>query len=241
MVAQGASLDGRRAVVTGASRGIGAAVARALDERGVRTMLVARTEAALRTLASELQYAAAFAADLGDARGPSRVASAAADLLGGPVDVLVNNAGAFAIAPIADTTDAVLDGLLAINIAAPFRLVRALLPGMAARKTGHIVTIGSVADRTVFPGNAAYSASKYGERALHEATLAETRHTGVRATLVSPGPVDTAVWDPYNPDSAKGFTPRVQMLRPADVADAVVWALTRPDAVNVDELRLSHS
>jgi NADP-dependent 3-hydroxy acid dehydrogenase YdfG len=240
-VAPDASLDGRRAVVTGASRGIGEAIARALDALGARTLLVARSESALSALASELRHASAFAADLGDPLGPSRVAAAAAELLGGAVDVLVNNAGAFTIAPIAETTDAVIDGLLAINIAAPFRLVRALLPEMAARKAGHIVTIGSVADRKVFPGNAAYSASKYGERALHEATLAETRHTGVRATLVSPGPVDTAVWDPYNPDSAKGFTPRAQMLRASDVADAVVWALTRPVAVNIDELRLTHS
>jgi NADP-dependent 3-hydroxy acid dehydrogenase YdfG len=228
-------------VVTGASRGIGAAIARALNTLGARTLLVSRTESTLRALASELEHATALAVDLSDPRGPVRVAAVAVELLGGPVDVLVNNAGAFTIAPIAETTDAVLDGLLSLNIAAPFRLVRALLPDMAARKTGHIVTIGSVADRKVFPGNAAYAASKYGARALHEATLAETRHTGVRATLVSPGPVDTPIWDPYNPDAAKGFTPRAQMLRPADVADAVVWALTRPVSVNVDELRLTHS
>src|SRR5690242_17627147 len=142
-----ASLDGRRAVITGASRGIGEAIARALDACGARTLLVARSKPALRALASQLTRATALPADLCDPRGPSRVAGAAAEMLGGPADILVNNAGAFAIAPITETTDAVLDGLLAVNVAAPYRLVRALLPAMIAAKTGHVVTIGSVADR----------------------------------------------------------------------------------------------
>jgi NADP-dependent 3-hydroxy acid dehydrogenase YdfG len=240
-VAGDASLDGRRAVVTGASRGIGAAIARALDARGVRTLLVARTESALNELAASLKHACALPADLRDSLAPVRISDAAIRELDGPIDVLVNNAGSFVVAPIAETSDAVLDELLSLNLAAPFRLVRALLPVMVARNSGHIVTIGSVADRKVFPGNAAYAAAKYGARALHEATLAEARHTGVRVTLVSPGPVNTAAWDPYNPDSAKGFTPRAQMLVPDDVADAVVWALTRPVTVNIDELRLTHS
>ena len=103
------------------------------------------------------------------------------------------------------------------------------------------MTLGSVADRNIFPGNAAYSASKYGLRALHEVLRAELRGRGVRTTLVSPGPVDTELWDPIDPDNRAGFTPRAQMLTSADVADAVRWVVLAPSAVNVDELRLSHS
>jgi NADP-dependent 3-hydroxy acid dehydrogenase YdfG len=96
-----------------------------------------------------------------------------------------------------------------------------------------------MADRKVNPGNAVYTATKFGARALHEAMLVESRGTGVRATLVSPGPTDTAIWDPYDPDHRPGFTPRARMLRPEHIAGAVVWALSQPAEVNVDELRLS--
>jgi NADP-dependent 3-hydroxy acid dehydrogenase YdfG len=103
------------------------------------------------------------------------------------------------------------------------------------------VTIGSIADRAAFPENGAYAASKFGLRALHEVLLAELRGSGVRATLVSPGPVDTALWDEVNPDQREGFTPRARMLSAAGVAAAVRFAITQPAGMNVDELRLSRS
>jgi NADP-dependent 3-hydroxy acid dehydrogenase YdfG len=235
------SLDGRRALVTGASRGIGAAIARALDGAGARTLLVARDVGALQALVGTLARASAFAADLRAPATPGLLVREAASALGGPVDVLVNNAGAFAVAPIAETPDDALDDIVALNLTAPFRMLRAFVPGMRHCATAHIVTIGSVADRVVMPGNAAYAASKFGARALHEAARAELRGTDVRVTLVSPGPTDTPLWDPVNPDAREGFTPRRLMLSPDAVADAVLWALTRPRGVNVDELRLSHS
>ena len=157
----------------------------------------------------------------------------------GEPDILVNNAGRFAIAPVASTSTSDCAAALGTNLVAPFSLVRALLPGMLERRSGHVVTIGSVADRNIFPGNAAYSASKYGLRALHEVMRAELRGTGVRTTLVSPGPVDTPLWDPIDPDSKPGFTPRAQMLSADAVAGAVLYALSAPEDVNVDELRLS--
>jgi NADP-dependent 3-hydroxy acid dehydrogenase YdfG len=128
-----------------------------------------------------------------------------------------------------------------VNLVAPFALVRAFLPRMRERGSGHLVTIGSIADRNIFPGNAAYSASKYGLRALHEVLSAELRGTGVRTTLVSPGPVDTELWDPIDPDNRTGFTPRAQMLTAAEVAEAIRWALAAPAGVNIGELRLSKS
>jgi NADP-dependent 3-hydroxy acid dehydrogenase YdfG len=93
----------------------------------------------------------------------------------------------------------------------------------------------------VFPGNAAYAASKHGLRALHEVVRAELRGSGVRATLVSPGPVDTELWNAIDTESSGGFTPRSQMLDADAVADAVHYALVAPASMNVDELRLSRS
>ena len=113
---------------------------------------------------------------------------------------------------------------------------------MRARGRGHIVTIGSIADRVDrFPRTARTPRASSALRALHEVLRAELRGSGVRATLVSPGPVDTPLWDEIDPDIAPGFTPRRDMLRPAAVADAVRFVVTQPADVNVDELRLSRS
>ena len=112
---------------------------------------------------------------------------------------------------------------------------------MRARGSGDIVSVGSIADHTIFPGNAAYGASKHGLRALHEVLRMELRGTGVRATLVSPGPVDTSIWDDIDPDSRDGFTPRAKMLKPNAVADAVMFAVSQPPDVDIDLIRLSRS
>jgi NADP-dependent 3-hydroxy acid dehydrogenase YdfG len=240
--APGTSLAGRTALVTGASRGIGAAVARRLGAQGARVALVARSATALRDLAAELGHGAlAIPCDL---RRPDAADVVAAALRGAgseAPDLIVNNAGAFLIAPADETTVEAFRDTLEVNLVGPFSLVRRFLSVLRARGSGHVVTIGSIADRAVFPGNAAYAASKYGLRALHEVLRAELRGTGVRATLVSPGPVDTELWDPIDPDHQPGFTPRSSMLDADDVAGAVLYAVTAPAAVNVDELRLSRS
>jgi NADP-dependent 3-hydroxy acid dehydrogenase YdfG len=235
-------LSGRTALVTGASRGIGAAVARRLAAEGARVALLARSEEALRALARELGHGAiAIPCDLRETNAPDVVAAALAEVMAGPPDLIVNNAGAFFIAPAHETAVSAFRDILEVNLVGPFGLVRRFLPGMRARASGHVVTIGSIADRTTFAGNAAYAASKYGLRALHEVLRAELRGTGVRVTLVSPGPVDTELWDPIDPDHQPGFTPRASMLEPDAVAAAVCYAVTAPASVNVDELRLSRS
>ncbi len=156
-------------------------------------------------------------------------------------DILVNNAGLFPLGALDETDPVLFEQTMRLNLIAPFYLLRALLPVMKARQGGHVVTIGSVADRTVFPGNGAYSASKFGQRAMHEVLLQELRGSELRSTLISPAATDTPIWDAIDPDSRPGFPKRASMLRPADVADAVLWALTRPAHVNIDELRLSSS
>jgi NADP-dependent 3-hydroxy acid dehydrogenase YdfG len=240
MPAADAVLAGRWVVVTGASRGIGAELARRLATDGARLALVARSRDVLESLAGELG-AEPVVCDVGDPAQIDRAAERIASLAGGAPDVLVNNAGVFSIAAAHKTSVEAFRQALDVNLVAPFAFVRAFLPGMRARGSGHVVTLGSVADRNIFPGNAAYSASKYGLRAMHEVLRAELRGTGVRATLVSPGPVDTDIWNPIDPDNRPGFTPRAEMLRVADVAEAIRWVIVAPPAVNVDELRLSSS
>ncbi len=236
------ALRGQTALVTGASRGIGAAVARALDGAGARVVLLARTESALSALARTLANDPVVAtADVRDRESLDSAIRAAVQTLGATPDIVVNNAGAFLIAHAVDTSVAQFAELLDVNLTAPFAVVRTILPNMLARGCGTIVTIGSIADRSVFPGNAAYAAAKHGLRALHEVLRAETRGTGVRMSLVSPGPVDTALWDPVDPDNTPGFTPRASMLDAESVAAAVLFAVTAPAALTIDELRLSRS
>ena len=235
-------LAGRLALVTGASRGIGAAVARRLAASGARVALLARSADALAALVAEIGGGAiALVCDVRDTAALGRTLASAGEQLGGMPGIVVNNAGAFLVAPVRDTPVDVFAETVAVNLTAPFAVVRALLPAMSAAREGHVVTIGSVADRTVFPGNAAYAASKFGLRALHEVLRSELRASGVRVSLVSPGPVDTDLWNAVNPDGKPGFTPRAEMLSAESVAEAVHWVVTAPAGVNVDELRLSRS
>lgn len=224
-------LAGRCIVVTGASRGIGAATAAAVAGLGANVVRIARSAMPALTGAVDLH------ADLADARERD-VALRKITAEHGVPDGIVDCAGAFLLAPLQDTTDALLREQLAINLEAAFAIARHFLPAMRDRGQGMHVLIGSVADARPFPGNAAYAASKYGVRGLHEVLCEEFRGSGVRCTLVSPGPTDTSVWDPVDPDHHEGLTPRAEMLRPADVAGAVVYVLTAPAHMHVESIRL---
>lgn len=235
-------LTGRSAVVSGASRGIGYAIAACLTAAGVRTWMLSRNRERLHAAARELgNNAFTLPCDVSDG---SAVALAAADIgeaLGGAPDIVVNNAGLFPLVGIEGTSPELFSETMQVNVVAPFLLLRAFLGKMRARGSGHVVTIGSVADRHTFPENGAYAASKHAQRAFHEVLRQELRGSGVRATLVSPSPTDTDIWDPVDPDNREGFPPRSLMLRPHDVAEAVLWSVARPAHVNVEELRLSRS
>jgi NADP-dependent 3-hydroxy acid dehydrogenase YdfG len=239
-------LAGRSALVTGASRGIGLATARALAGAGARVALLARTadalEAAARAIATDTGAdALPVPCDVRDGDAVDAALAVVGEWCGGPLDLLVNNAGIFELAAVAATEPARFLATLDANLVAPFRLTRAVLPAMLARGAGHIVTVGSIADRLAFPENGAYAASKFGLRGLHEVLRAELRGSGVRVSLVSPGPVDTPLWDAVDPDTRPGFTPRAAMLGADAVAAAILYVVTAPAAVNVDELRLTRA
>lgn len=205
-------------------------------------VLAARTGDALRKLAADIgQEAFAVTCDVTDAASVARMAAAVERDLGAAPDIVVNNAGVFRVSPLESMPPALFMDVLNTNLTGPFLVVTAFLKQMRARGTGHFVTIGSVADRAVFPENGAYAPAKYALRAMHEVLREELRGSGVRATLISPGSVDTSMWDGITFGETRTVPDAAARLSADDVAAAVLFALMQPPQVNVDELRLSHS
>jgi NADP-dependent 3-hydroxy acid dehydrogenase YdfG len=237
-MASSAELSGHRILVAGASGGIGLAVARRLATAGAELFLVARRAAPLEAAAAETGGTALA----GDIEDPAFLeALLVKTSAAGALDALVNAAGAFDLAPVATTSPEMFRRIVDANLTAPFLLMRAFLPGMLEARRGHVLTVGSVAGRVAFPGNGAYSASKFGIRGLHAVLEQELRGTGVRCTLVEPGATDTTIWDPLDPDGRPDLPGRDLML-PADaVADAVHYALTRPPDVLISTLPVQRS
>ena len=225
-------LFGRTAVIAGASRGIGLAVAEELQAAGAHVVRVARSLAD-----AEQERRTDIRCDVADGAAVAGLAQRVVASRGAP-DILISSAGAFLVKPLAETTADEFRAQLTGNLVGPFLLVRAFLPAMVERRRGLIVIIGSVADHRAFPGNAAYGAAKAGLRGLHRVLLEELGGSGVRATLISPGPVNTALWDAVDPDAKPGFTRRAMMLRPEDVAEAVLFVATRPETVHIPELHI---
>lgn len=225
-------LTARSALVTGASRGIGEAVARHLAALGARVHLLARSRRRLEALADELG-GTSWVTDLEDDAAVWDSLDRLQESEGGPPDVVVNAAGVFDLAPLAETPVRMFDRNLALNLRGPFLVLRALLPAVLERGSGTLVTVGSVSGRRAFPANGAYAASKFGLRGLHEVLVEELRGTGVRATLVEPAATDTGIWDPMDPDGDPDLPDREAMLQPGDVAEAVAFAVTRPDHVRI--------
>ena len=229
-------------MVTGGSRGIGAGIAEALGAAGAKVILVARAEATLKERAKRIKESIAIPCDITDPESVQRAAETISGGLGGAPDILVNNAGIFSVAVAEETTAETFLDMVNTNLVGPFLFARAFLLAMKERKSGHIVTIGSIADRTIFTGNAAYSAAKFGLRAVHEVLRAELRGTGVRASLISPASTDTEIWNSVTVTDPSGKPHSTRpMLSPDDVVAAVMFALTQPERVNIDELRLSHN
>jgi NAD(P)-dependent dehydrogenase (short-subunit alcohol dehydrogenase family) len=226
-------LAGKIAVVTGASRGIGLAVADELRSAGAHVVRLARS---LSDGSGERDTT--IRCDVTRPEDVDRVLQRVMVAVGVP-DVVVNSAGVFYVKPLAETTPAEFTETISVNLTGPFLVARALLPRLVQRGSGHVVTIGSSSDHIAYAGNSAYAASKYGIRGMHEVMALELANTGVRTTLVSPGAVDTDMWNAIDPDSKPGFRKRKDMMRPEDVAEAVLFAVTRDARMTVTEIRLA--
>jgi len=220
------------ALVTGASRGIGLAVADALRASGMHVVSLART-----VREGTFERRTDIACDLTDPASVERAVGRVEQEPGLP-DIIVNNAGVFFIKPLAETTYEDFTRTLATNLTAAFLIARALVPKMVKRGSGHLVTIGSISDYIGFSDSTAYAASKFGLRGMHEVIRQETAKSGVRTTLISPGPVDTDIWNAVDPDSKPGFTKRKDMMRAEDIAAAVLYAVMQPERIDVTEIRL---
>ena len=214
------SLEGRVAFVTGASRGIGAAVAHALAERGVRLGLASRS-------GDDLGIAEAVAApcDVRNAEAVSALVARTAERFGG-IDIVVANAGVGAYGPFLELDEAHLQEMLDVNVRGLMTTVRAALPHLLRSDAADLVTVASEAGRRGLPLEAVYCASKFAQVGLTRALDHELRPQGVRCTNVCPGGVATDF------AMGRGRTPDMPelagMMTAQDVADAVVFVLTRP-------------
>jgi len=225
-------LLGRLALVTGASRGIGCAIADRLYAAGAHVIGLARS---LQGEGRERRTD--IACDLTKDAEVERAVERVLEI--GVPDIVVNNAGTFLLRPLSDTTPAEFDRQIAVNLRGAFLILRLLVPHLRRKGPTHVVTIGSVADHAVYPGNAAYGASKFGLRGLHQVLARELAGTTVRTTLISPGPTDTEIWDALDDDGSERSVDRADMLQADDVAQAVLFAVTRPSRVNIELIRLA--
>jgi NAD(P)-dependent dehydrogenase (short-subunit alcohol dehydrogenase family) len=221
-------LAGRTALVTGASRGIGAATARALDRAGARVALVSRDLDALTIVASELQHdPVILVADLANAQAATDVAARALSEMG-HVDVLVNNAAVAVRLATEDLKADLIDSLLAVNVRAPLLLISALIPSMQQRGAGSIINLSSISSLLGTPRRSAYAASKGALDAATRSLAMELGPLGIRVNAVAPGVVDTALWEKNKAvagvvESVEALTPLRRWATPEDIADVIVF------------------
>lgn len=224
------SLDGRVALVTGASRGIGASVARALDAAGVRLGLASRS-------GDDLGIAGAVArpADVRDAAALAAIATETAERFG-KLDILIVNAGVGAYGPILDLPDDQLEEMIDVNVKGAIYAVRAALPHLMRSDAADLVTVASEAGRRGLPNEAVYCASKFAQVGLTRALDHELREHGIRCTNVCPGGVATDF------AMGRGRTPDMPalagMMAPEDVAETVMFVLTRPRTHRILEVAM---
>jgi NAD(P)-dependent dehydrogenase (short-subunit alcohol dehydrogenase family) len=228
-------LEGRVAVVTGASRGIGCAIAEELVSHGCAVVIAARHVASLEDVAKRLSHydprVAPYECDIRDEMAVQRLFTFVAEEFG-HLDFLINNAGIYGPAKAVGETD--VEGwreALDTNLTGTFLCTRYALPLMKAGAV--IVNNLSIAAYQVFPNSSAYIASKMGARGLTEATREDVRKQGIRVIALVPGATDTEIWNQFWPDA-----PRQKMVQPHEVASAVVNALMLPAGTSVDEIRI---
>lgn len=223
--------DGRpAALITGGTRGLGLAAARALLGRDWRVWLVGRDPERLERALASLEVPASRAGgSTADVRDPDALGRAAADFTDrfGRWDGLLCSAGTFHLASLEEETPAAFRACLESNLLGTFVAIRAALPAMYAAGSGHILAVGSVAAKEVFPENGAYSAAKFGLRGLMEVLAAEANPRGLTVSMVHPPAVDTPIWDELPPEKLQGFD-RDSFLDPAEVGRRIAGLMDDP-------------
>ena len=229
-------LKGRAALVTGAGRGIGRAVALALAAQGAKVALAARSEAELAKVRGEIVAAggeaASFTMDLEDVETPRRLIAAVAESLGG-LDILVNNAGFALGRPIAATSAEEWDLLMAVNARAPFLLCREALPYLKRSGRGRIVNVSSVVGYKGYVNQGAYTASKHALAGFTKVLAQEVMADGIRVHLVSPGGVDTELAARMRPD-----LDRSGLTTAAEIAETILFLLCQEGNAVIDEVNI---
>lgn len=236
------SIEGKTAIVTGASSGIGRACSLALAAEGANVIAVARREDALRRLVEEsagLKGRIGYeSGDITDSRFIARVAGRTE-----PVDILVHSAAVLRNEPFLESDPDHWSKVFDTNVLALLRLTQAVAAGMARRKEGHIIVISSVLAHAVYPYTLVYAASKHAVRAIHVGLRQELGPLGIRSTEIRPGLVgDTNIFaDTTHPDVVESYRERpYQPIKPIDIARAVVFAAKAPTDVDVDVLEVKH-
>jgi len=225
-------LTGSTALVTGATSGIGRATARTLADHGAHVIVSGRHRPRGEAVVAEIRGAGGKAdfveADLRDAVGVRALAARATELGGGRVDILVNNAGIFPFGPTETTTDADFDDVYAVNVKAPYVLVAALAPGMAARGHGAIVNVSTMVAEFGAPGMALYGSSKAALVLLTKSWAAEYGPSGVRVNAVSPGPTRTEGTAPMGEalDQLAQAGPAGRPALPEEIAAAIAYLVS---------------
>jgi NADP-dependent 3-hydroxy acid dehydrogenase YdfG len=229
------ALDGRVALITGASAGIGRATALALAGAGARVILTGRSQARLDEVAAACPGARAIAGDLNDAGFVAALSEAAAD-----TDILINNAGVLTYAPVLDIALADVEAMFRTNVVAAFAIAQEMGRRMVARKRGHLVFVTSGAARNVGQFAVAYAGTKHALAAFAKGFRLELKGTGVKVSEVAPGMVDTGIRDTStHPAVLKSLASRSYgPLTSEDVAAAILFAVTAPEGGRVDLLEI---
>jgi short-subunit dehydrogenase len=235
------SLDKQRALITGASSGIGKATALAFAKAGIDVALVSRSLDKLETVAQAARHtgvvAKAYAVDLANiTQVKAKIQAIALDF--GGIDILVNNAGIAYTANLRETPLEDWQQVINLNLTSVFECSMAILPGMRQTKQGMIINVASVAAKQTFPGWGAYCVSKAGLLALTQTLAQEERANGIRVTAICPGSVNTELWDT---ETVHADFDRSKMLTPDVVAQSILYTALLPQQAVIDELTLMPS
>jgi 3-oxoacyl-[acyl-carrier protein] reductase len=233
-MSSGKPLEGKVAIVTGASRGIGLAVAHRLGTLGAKLSLCARDIKQLESAADELRPAAAgvFAAAVDVTHGEQILTFVQnTEKALGPVEILVNNAGIGYFGPTHEATEGNWDSVLDTNLKSVFLASKAVAPGMIARRSGQIINIASLAGKNAFPGGGIYCASKWGLLGLTECMAEDLRGFGIRVSAICPGSVATD----FSPRGRKDIS---KMLQAEDIAHVVEMMVTQAPQSFISEVLL---